>query len=68
MQICLILDMSACMLAYFMYIYDYNHTQIQMLDTKSKTIQHIKIEEMTLNNKINIIDFESNTLKHKKVF
>ena len=41
--------------------YDYNHTQNQMLDTKSKAIQHLKIEDIALSN---TIGFESNTLKH----
>ena len=41
--------------------YDYNHTQNQMLDTKSKAIQQIKIEDITLSNTIGL---ESNTLKH----
>ena len=41
--------------------YDYSHTQNQMLDTKSKAIQQIKNEDITLSN---IIGFESNTLKH----
>ena len=30
--------------------YDYNHTQNQMLDTKSKAIQQIKIEVIALSN------------------
>ena len=41
--------------------YDYNHIQNQMLDTKSKAIQQIKIEVIALSN---TIVFESNTLKH----
>ena len=41
--------------------YDYNHTQNQMLYTKSKAIQQIKIEDTAL---INTTGFESNTLKH----
>ena len=41
--------------------YDYNHNQNQVLDTKSKTIQQIKIKDIALSN---IIRFESNTLKH----
>ena len=43
--------------------HDYNDTQIQMLDTKNKTIQHIKVEDLELNN---IIDFEINTLRQPK--
>ena len=50
MQICLIMNK-----------YDYNHTQNQMLDTNSKAIQQIEIEDIALNN---TIGFESNTLKH----
>ena len=42
-------------------IYDYNHTQNKMIDTKIKAIQHIKIEDIAFNN---TIGFESNTLKH----
>ena len=42
--------------------YDYNHTQNQMLDAKSKAIQQIKIEEIAALS--NTIGFESNTLKH----
>ena len=38
----------------------YDYTQNQMLDTKSKAIQRIKIH-IALNN---TIGFESNTLKH----
>ena len=34
-----------------------------MLDTKNKTIQHIKVEDIALNN---IIDFEINTLRQPK--
>ena len=41
--------------------YDYNHTHNQMLDTKSKTKQQIKIEDIALSN---IIGFGSNTLKY----
>ena len=41
--------------------YDYNRTQNQMLDIKSKAIQQIKIEDTTFSN---TIGFESNTLKH----
>ena len=41
--------------------YDYNHTQNEMLDTKSKAIQQIKIEDIALSN---TICFESNTLTH----
>ena len=41
--------------------YDYDHTQKQMLDTKSKAIQQIKIEDIALSN---TIGSESNTLKH----
>ena len=41
--------------------YDYNYAQNQMLDTKSKAIQQIKIENIALSN---IIGFERNTLKH----
>ena len=45
--------------------YDYNHTQNQMADTKSKAIQQIKIEDIELSNKNG---FESNTLKHYSRF
>ena len=41
--------------------YDYNHTQNQMLDTKRKAMQQIKIEDIALSN---TSCFESNTLKH----
>ena len=41
--------------------YDYNHTQNQMLDTKSKAVQQIKIEDIALSITSCI---ESNTLKH----
>ena len=41
--------------------YDYGPTQNQMLDTKSKAIQQIKIEDTALSN---TTGFESNTLKH----
>ena len=38
-----------------MYTYDYNCTQIQMFDTKCKTIiQHIKIEDIALNNTVGL--------------
>ena len=39
-----------------MYKWDYNHTQLQMFDTRSKTIQHINI--------YNNIGFESNKCLH----
>ena len=38
----------------------YNYIQIQMLDTKRKEIQQIKIEDIASNT----IGFESNTLTH----
>ena len=41
--------------------YDYNCTQNKMLDTNSKVVQQIKIEDIALSN---TIDFESNTVKH----
>ena len=41
--------------------YDYNLSQNEMLDTKIKAIQQIKIADIALNNTIR---FESNTLKH----
>ena len=41
--------------------YDNDHTQNQLLDTKSKAIQQVKIEDIALNN---TTEFESNTLKH----
>ena len=41
--------------------YDYNHTQNQMLDTNSKAMQQIKIEDIALSNTTRL---ESNTLKH----
>ena len=41
--------------------YDYNHTQNKMLDTKSKAMQQIKIEDVAFNN---TNGFESNILKH----
>ena len=41
--------------------YDHNHTQNQMLYTKSKAIQQIKVEDIALSN---TIGFESNTLEH----
>ena len=41
--------------------YDYNHTQNQMVCTKSKAVQHVKIEDIALSN---TIAFESNTLKY----
>ena len=41
--------------------YYYNYIKIQVLDTKSKAIQHIKIEDIALSN---TIGFECNTLKH----
>ena len=46
---------------FYMNKYDYNHTQNEMLDTKSKALQQIKIEDIALSN---TIGFESNTLKH----
>ena len=39
--------------------YDYNHIHNQMLDTKSKAMQQIKIEDIAHSN---TIGFESNTL------
>ena len=44
--------------------YDYNHTQNQMLDTKSKAIQQIKIEDTALSNTIGL---ESNTLQRSLI-
>ena len=41
--------------------HDYNHTQNQMHDTKSKAIQQIKIEDVALSN---TFGFKSNILKH----
>ena len=40
---------------------DYNHIENQMLDTKSKAMQQIKIEDIALSN---AVGFESSTLKH----
>ena len=39
----------------------YNHTQNQIIDTKSKVKQQIKIEDVSPSN---TTGFESNTLKH----